>query len=65
MRTHYSIEINQGMDGKDVCLAGWVHELRDLGKLKFLVLRDREGFIQITAKDLKYFRKTLYFINTD
>ncbi|MBU4266359.1 MAG: aspartate--tRNA(Asn) ligase [Candidatus Altiarchaeota archaeon] len=50
MRTHYSIEITQGMDGKDVTLAGWVHELRDLGKLKFIVLRDREGFIQITAK---------------
>jgi len=50
MRTHYSIEINQEMDGKDVTLAGWVHELRDLGKLKFLVLRDREGFIQVTAK---------------
>jgi len=50
MRTHYSIEINQEMDGKEVKLAGWVHELRDLGKLKFLVLRDREGFIQVTAK---------------
>jgi len=50
MRTHYSSGIKPGMDGNNVTLAGWVHELRDLGKLKFLILRDREGFIQITAK---------------
>jgi Aspartyl/asparaginyl-tRNA synthetases len=31
-------------------VAGWVWELRDLGKVKFLVLRDREGFVQITFK---------------
>ncbi len=30
---------------------GWVRELRDIGKLKFIKLADREGFIQITAKD--------------
>ncbi len=50
MRTHYSGEIKPELDGKEVTVAGWVHEIRDLGKLKFLVLRDREGFVQITAK---------------
>ena len=38
------------MDGKSVTISGWVHEIRDMGKLKFVILRDRGGFIQITAK---------------
>jgi aspartyl-tRNA synthetase len=50
MRSHYSSEITPELEGKEVSLAGWVHEVRDLGKLKFMVLRDREGFIQVTGK---------------
>jgi aspartyl-tRNA synthetase len=50
MRSHYSSEITTELEGKEVALAGWVHEVRDLGKLKFMVLRDREGFIQVTGK---------------
>jgi nondiscriminating aspartyl-tRNA synthetase len=50
MRSNYSTEINPEMNGKNVTVAGWVHEVRDMGKLKFLILRDREGFIQVTAK---------------
>jgi len=51
MRTHYSNEVSASLDGKAVKLAGWVHEVRDLGKLKFLVLRDKGGFIQVCAKE--------------
>ncbi|MDI9642834.1 MAG: aspartate--tRNA(Asn) ligase [Archaeoglobaceae archaeon] len=43
-----STEITPDKDGEQVTLAGWVHEVRDLGGLVFIVLRDREGFIQIT-----------------
>jgi nondiscriminating aspartyl-tRNA synthetase len=32
----------------DVTVAGWVHELRDLGGISFLLLRDRDGILQIT-----------------
>lgn len=49
-RTHYSNEVDGSLDGKDVTVAGWAHEIRDMGKLKFLLLRDRGGLIQITAK---------------
>ena len=48
MRTHYASGITPDMNGDTVTVAGWVHEIRDLGGICFLVLRDREGFIQIT-----------------
>ena len=36
--------------GQTVTVSGWVHELRDLGGIKFLMLRDRKGLVQITFK---------------
>ncbi len=50
MRTHYSGEIKPEMDGKKVSVAGWVRTLREHGGLKFLILSDRSGNIQITIK---------------
>ena len=32
----------------DVTVAGWIHELRDLGGIAFLLLRDRDGIMQVT-----------------
>lgn len=31
---------------KEVILAGWMHRIRNLGKVAFLVLRDRSGMVQ-------------------
>jgi len=36
--------------GKKERLAGWVDEVRDLGKIKFLLMRDRTGSVQVTWK---------------
>ena len=36
-------------DGKKVTVAGWLYDSRDLGKVRFIVLRDISGDIQITA----------------
>ncbi len=33
-----------------VKIAGWVHEIRDFGKLIFLIVRDMHGLVQVTAK---------------
>ncbi|WP_225333447.1 aspartate--tRNA(Asn) ligase [Halomicrobium urmianum] len=33
--------------GKTVTVAGWVHEIRDLGGIAFLILRDKSGKIQV------------------
>ncbi|MEM1606714.1 MAG: aspartate--tRNA(Asn) ligase [Candidatus Bathyarchaeia archaeon] len=48
-RTHYTKEITPDLDGKEVTLNGWIKEIRDLGGIKFLLLRDREGIIQVTV----------------
>ena len=36
-----------GHVGREVHLAGWVHRIRDLGGVRFLVLRDRAGVAQV------------------
>ncbi|MCW8966793.1 MAG: aspartate--tRNA(Asn) ligase [Candidatus Pacearchaeota archaeon] len=36
-------------DKKEVEVAGWVQNTRDLSKVKFLVLRDKSGIVQVTA----------------
>lgn len=50
MRTHYTSEITPEMNGRSVTVAGWMHEVRDLGGVRFIILRDRKGLLQITAK---------------
>ena len=47
-RTHFSVEVTPEMDGEEVTLFGWVQEIRDLGAIRFLILKDREGTIQVT-----------------
>lgn len=48
VRTHYSSQVTPDLDGKEVTLFGWVQEVRDLGGLRFLILQDREGTVQVT-----------------
>lgn len=36
-------------EGKTVTVAGWLYDSRDLGKVRFVILRDITGEIQITA----------------
>ncbi|MEM1565611.1 MAG: aspartate--tRNA(Asn) ligase [Candidatus Bathyarchaeia archaeon] len=47
-RTHYSVEVKPELDGLEVILFGWVQEIRDLGGIRFIILQDREGTVQIT-----------------
>jgi len=47
-RTHYSVQVTPELDGREVVVLGWVLDIRDLGGIRFVVLRDREGTVQIT-----------------
>lgn len=52
-RTHYSREITTKLNGEEVIINGWIHEIRDLGGIIFVLLRDRDGILQITAPSKK------------
>lgn len=47
-RTHYSADVKPEKDGEEVTLFGWVQEIRDLGGIRFVILQDREGTVQVT-----------------
>lgn len=54
-RSHYAYQIDKSLVGKMVRIAGWVEEIRDIGKLIFLLIRDVSGLVQtvITGKHLQ------------
>lgn len=57
-RTHTCGELNKKNLGEAVILNGWVERIRDLGGIKFLLLRDRYGFTQVVIDPDK--NKDLY-----
>ncbi|RLF13307.1 MAG: aspartate--tRNA(Asn) ligase [Thermoprotei archaeon] len=48
-KTHSSKSALSLPEGSRVRVAGWVHVVRDLGGVVFIVLRDSEGVIQVVA----------------
>lgn len=52
-RTHYSDEVTPDMAGETVQITGWVHEIRDLGGIVFVLIRDKNGITQLTAPSKK------------
>lgn len=48
-RTHYIGNLSQSMKGQKVTVGGWVEDLRELGKLTFLTLRDVTGVAQVVV----------------
>ena len=41
VKTHDISEITSDLIGKEVVLGGWIEDLRKLGKMTFITLRDR------------------------
>ena len=50
-RTHNIEDLNSGMVGQKVIFGGWIEDLRKLGKMTFLTVRDVTGLTQVIVKD--------------
>ena len=50
VKTHDISELNDGLIGKQVVLGGWIEDLRKLGKMSFITLRDVSGISQVIVK---------------
>lgn len=49
-RTHYSSEVNPSMADREVVIMGWVASVRDHGNIQFIIIKDSQGEMQVTAK---------------
>ena len=54
-RTIYCCEITKDNIGEEVRVAGWVEQIRNLGSLVFLTLRDESGIIQLISEEIDKF----------
>ena len=50
MSRTYTDEITEDDDGEKFTVKGWAHEIRDLGGITFIILRDRKGTMQLIFK---------------
>lgn len=48
MKRTYVEELNPG---KEVLIKGWIHEIRGMAKMKFVLVRDITGIVQCVVKD--------------
>ena len=61
-RTNYTSEV-KNLVGKEVVLSGWVHDIRLLGGINFLLLRDKDGILQVTIRKGETSKKILDVVN--
>jgi aspartyl-tRNA synthetase len=53
-RTHFAKQLNEDIIGQNVNVAGWIEDIRDIGKIIFLVIRDITGPIQVIVNPKKF-----------
>jgi aspartyl-tRNA synthetase len=46
-RTHYAFQVNDTLVGQQVRVGGWIEDIRDIGKLAFVTIRDVTGICQV------------------
>lgn len=56
MQRILAAELSQNI-GKEVKCKGWLNNVRALGKLSFLIIRDRTGLIQVVVQDKEELKK--------
>lgn len=63
-KTLYTTDVKPELDGKEITVLGWVQEIRDLGAIKFIILQDRQGTVQITIPRKKVKKEILKKANS-
>jgi len=53
VKSHDIDELTTELIGRQVVLGGWIEDLRKLGKMTFITLRDVSGISQIIVKGLQ------------
>ncbi len=48
-RTHYARQLGENMIGQQVRVGGWIEDVRDIGKLAFVTVRDATGACQLVV----------------
>src|SRR5215213_6290710 len=46
-RTHYACQLNATLVGQHVRVGGWIEDIRDIGKVAFVTIRDVTGLCQV------------------
>jgi len=49
-RTHHSSQIKPDLNDANVLVMGWISSIRDHGNIVFIMLTDKDGEMQVTAK---------------
>jgi nondiscriminating aspartyl-tRNA synthetase len=48
-RSHYAFQVNGTLVGQQVRVGGWIEDIRDIGKLAFVTIRDLTGLCQVVV----------------
>ena len=47
--------------GQEITVSGWVHRMRNLGGVSFVMLRDRSGLVQVVYDSEPDFKRNGHF----
>jgi nondiscriminating aspartyl-tRNA synthetase len=63
-KTLYTTDVRPEFDGREITILGWVQEIRDLSAIKFIILQDRQGTVQVTIPREKAGKRVLEIANS-
>jgi aspartyl-tRNA synthetase len=49
LRSHYSVDVKSKEYNKKISVAGWLEDIRNIGNIAFIIIRDRKGTLQVTG----------------
>ena len=49
LRSHYSKDVTNKEYEKKITVAGWIEDIRNIGSIAFVIIRDKKGTLQVTC----------------